>query len=103
MGLDHGTLLLNADLSALAHLLYIDTPSPDAAVIISGKDTASVRAPHGVVNLTELPTVAGFSQTGAEAAAAAYVWTIWPRFGHFFSPKTAASGMTLAEKSGHLL
>ena len=33
----HGTLLLNADLSALAHLLYIDAPSPDADVIITGK------------------------------------------------------------------
>lgn len=53
----HGTMLLNADLSALTHLLYIDEPTTDADVIITGKDTASVRAPHGVVNLVELPRV----------------------------------------------
>ena len=51
----HGTLLINADLNALTHLLYIDEPASDANVIITGKDTASVRAPHGVVNLADLP------------------------------------------------
>eukprot|EP01044_Picomonas_judraskeda_P002970 COSAG03_NODE_229_length_10305_cov_30.967085_8_plen_224_part_00 len=53
----HGTLLLNADLSALTHLLYIDEPDAGADVTITGKDTASVRAPRGVVNLADLPRV----------------------------------------------
>lgn len=51
----HGTMLLNADLSALTHLLYIEEPTTDANVFIAGKDTASVRAPYGVVNLVDLP------------------------------------------------
>lgn len=56
----HATLLLDADLSALRHLLYIDPPADDAGVIVSsGRDTASVRATHGTVNLSTLPRSPG--------------------------------------------
>ena len=51
----HATLLLDADLSALRHLLYIDAPADDAGVIVNGRDTASVRATYGTVNLSALP------------------------------------------------
>jgi lipoate-protein ligase A len=50
----HGTLLLRSDLAKLEHLLYIEPPPPDAPVVISGRDTASVRAARGVVNLSDL-------------------------------------------------
>ena len=49
----HGTLLLSADLAALEHLLYIDGAGSNT-VSIQGRDTASVRAPRGVVNLSQL-------------------------------------------------
>ena len=41
----------------------IDAPADDAGVIVSGRDTASVRATYGTVNLSALPRSAACSSS----------------------------------------